>query len=150
MAKNTKAKGAAHEKAVRDHLERNGWEVESRFKKTAWVRGRPIPIVYDLFRAFDIVAIRNGYEVKWIQVTAGGGVAARRRLAFDKWGTAEVWEHLRAGVYRVHYQGGATTVVDVRASGQAAGEAALLPSLALRPSPRRRSRSTPPASPPAP
>ncbi|MDD5628884.1 MAG: hypothetical protein PHU21_07460 [Elusimicrobia bacterium] len=112
---NQRAKGARHEKAVADHLAAQGFLTERGFKRVAFIRGRPMPITKDLFAAFDICAIRPPSEVRFIQVTAGA-VAPRRAKAFAVWGEAEVWEHLRAGIYRVHRHD-RTEVVD---AGQAA------------------------------
>lgn len=105
------AKGARHEKRVADWLKAQGYTVERGFKKAAFLKGRVLPITKDLFGAFDIIAIRQPGEVRFIQVTAGS-VAPRRAKAFSVWPQAEVWEHLRAGVYRIH-RAGQSGVVDV-------------------------------------
>ena len=72
-----------------------------------------MPITKDLFGAFDLCAIRPPSEVRFVQVTAGS-VSPRRAKAFTVWPQAEVWEHLRAGVYRIHRAEG-SQVVDVAA-----------------------------------
>jgi len=113
---NQRAKGARHEKAVADYLAAQGYMTERGFKKVAFIRGRPMPITKDLFAAFDIVAIRPPAEVRFIQVTSGA-VAVRRAKAFAVWPQAEVWEHLRAGVYRIHRAEG-SQVVDVAAGAE--------------------------------
>lgn len=109
-----RAKGNLHEKKVADHLKALGYQVERSFGKPGWRPGRGLVFcARDLFGAFDIVAIRPPAEVRFIQVTSGA-VAVRKAKAFAVWPSAEVWEHLRAGVYRIHKADGASAVVDVK------------------------------------
>lgn len=111
---NNRAKGNIHEKKVADYLKSQGYLVERTFGKSGWVPGRGIVFcARDLFGAFDIVAIRQPNEVRFIQVTSGA-VAVRRKKTFAVWPQAEVWEHLRAGVYRIHKAHGASSVLDVK------------------------------------
>ncbi len=97
-----RSKGNYHEKKVADWLKRNGYEVERSFGKPVWRPGKGVIFgARDLFNAFDIIAIKKPEEVRFIQVTSGA-VSKRRAKAFDVWPHSEVWEHLRAGVYRIH------------------------------------------------
>ena len=80
-----------------------------------WRPGRGLVFcARDLFGFCDILAIRLPDEVRFIQVTSGA-VAVRRAKSFAVWPKAEIWEHLRAGVYRIHRADGQTEVVDVGA-----------------------------------
>lgn len=111
---NNRSKGNVHEKKVADYLKTQGYQVERSFGKPGWRLG--VGLVFcarDLFGAFDIVAIRKPDEVRFIQVTSGA-VAERRARAFQVWPKSEVWEHLRAGVYRIHLADGKTEVIDVK------------------------------------
>lgn len=111
-----RSKGALHEKKVADHLKAQGYLVERSFGKPGWRPGQGLVFcARDLFAAFDIVAIRQPGEVRFIQVTSGA-VAPRRAKAFAVWPQAEVWEHLRAGVYRIHRADGNSSVIDVMAA----------------------------------
>ena len=111
---NNRAKGNVHEKKVTDYLKSQGYLVERTFGKPGWLPGRGVVFcARDLFGAFDIVAIRQPGEVRFIQVTSGA-VAVRRRKTFAVWPQAEVWEHLRAGVYRIHKADGASCVIDTK------------------------------------
>lgn len=113
-AKSNKAKGAHHEKKVADYLIAQGYAVARGFKKAAFLNGRVLPITYDLFGAFDIVALRDADKsARFIQVTAGGHVNDRRKKCFEVWKDAEVWEHIRAGHYCIHRHGGSQSMVDV-------------------------------------
>jgi len=114
-----RSKGNLHEKKVADYLKAQGYMAERSFGKPGWQPGRGLVFcARDLFGAFDIVAIRQPAEVRFIQVTAGN-VAVRRSKAFAVWPAAEVWEHLRAGVYRIHKSDGTTAVLDVKATEDA-------------------------------
>lgn len=109
-----RSKGAMHEKKVADYLKAQGYLVERSFGKPGWRPGKGLVFcARDLFGFCDILAIRLPEEVRMIQVTSGA-VAVRRTKAFTAWPAAEVWEHLRAGVYRIHRAGGTTAVVDVK------------------------------------
>lgn len=113
---NNRSKGNVHEKKVADYLKHQGYQVERSFGKPGWRPGKGLVLcMRDLFGAFDIIAIRQPNEVRFIQVTAGN-VACRRAKAFSVWPQAEVWEHLRAGVYRIHKTDGASSVLDVNQS----------------------------------
>ena len=106
--------GRKCEKLVSDYLERQGWLTERGFKKVTMIRGRLIAITKDLFGSVDVLATRNGNEVRMIQVTAGK-TAERKRKIFQTWEAGELWEHLRAGVFRIHRKEGHPEVVDVKA-----------------------------------
>ncbi|MBI5243388.1 MAG: hypothetical protein HY922_06825 [Elusimicrobia bacterium] len=109
-----RSKGALHEKKVADHLKALGYLVERSFGKPGWRPGHGLVFcARDLFGAFDIAALKPPDEVRFIQVTSGA-VAVRKAKAFSVWPKAEVWEHLRAGVYRIHLADGRTEVVDVK------------------------------------
>ncbi|HAM34576.1 MAG TPA: hypothetical protein DEB40_03305 [Elusimicrobia bacterium] len=111
-----RSKGNLHEKKVADFLKGQGYLVERSFGKPGWQPGRGLVFcARDLFAAFDIVAIRQPAEVRFIQVTSGA-VAVRRVKAFAVWPQAEVWEHLRAGVYRIHRMDGTSEVLDVKSN----------------------------------
>jgi len=115
-----RSKGNLHEKKVADFLKAQGYLAERSFGKPGWQPGRGLVFcARDLFGAFDIVALRQPDEVRFIQVTCGA-VAPRRAKAFAVWPKAEIWEHLRAGVYRIHKSDGTTGVVDVKAAGEPA------------------------------
>ena len=110
-----RSKGNMHEKKVADYLKGQGYLVERSFGKPGWIPGRGIVFcARDLFGAFDIAAIRQPSEVRFIQVTSGA-VAVRRNKTFAVWPQAEVWKHLRAGVYRIHKGDGTSEVLDVKA-----------------------------------
>lgn len=109
---NQRAKGARHEKAVADYLKADGYLVERGFKKVAWIGGRAMPITKDLFGAYDIIALKQPGIVRFIQVTSGK-VSDRKAKAFSVWPQSEIWEHLRAGIYRVHFSE-SNLVIDVR------------------------------------
>ena len=107
--------GNMPEKKVADYLKSQGYLVERSFGKPGWIPGRGIVFcARDLFGAFDIVALRQPSDVRFIQVTSGA-VAVRRNKTFAVWPQAEVWEHLRAGVYRIHKGDGTSEVLDVKA-----------------------------------
>ena len=109
-----RSKGNMHEKKVADYLKTQGYLVERSFGKPGWIPGRGIVFcARDLFGAFDIVAIKQPNEVRFVQVTSGA-VAVRRNKTFSVWPQAEVWEHLRAGVYRIHKANGESIVLDVK------------------------------------
>ncbi|OGS08272.1 MAG: hypothetical protein A2270_10600 [Elusimicrobia bacterium RIFOXYA12_FULL_51_18] len=109
-----RSKGNMHEKKVADYLKTQGYLVERSFGKPGWIPGRGIVFcARDLFGAFDIVAIKQPNEVRFVQVTSGA-VAVRRNKTFSVWPLAEVWEHLRAGVYRIHKANGESIVLDVK------------------------------------
>lgn len=111
---NTRAKGSMHEKKVSDYLKSQGYLTERGFGKPGWKPGRGLVFcARDLFGFCDILAIRKPDEVRFIQVTSGS-VAPRRSKSFAVWPNAEVWEHLRAGVYRIHKSDGRTEVIDVK------------------------------------
>jgi hypothetical protein len=111
-----RSKGNMHEKKVADYLKSQGYLVERSFGKPGWQPGRGIVFcARDLFGAFDIVALKQPSEVRFIQVTSGA-VAVRRNRTFGVWPQAEVWEHLRAGVYRIHKSDGTSVVLDVKAA----------------------------------
>lgn len=120
-AKSNKAKGAHHEKKVADYLIAHGYAVARGFKKAAFIQGRIIPITYDLFGAYDIVALLDPElstmsdlpRERFVQVTAGGHVNDRRKKCFAVWRKGEVWEHIRAGHYCIHRHGGSQSMVDV-------------------------------------
>lgn len=98
-----RSKGNYHEKKVADYLKALGYEVERIFGKPGWCPGKGIIFcARDLFGAFDIAAIKKPDEVRFIQVTSGA-VSKRKRKAFEVWPDSEVWEHIRAGIYRIHY-----------------------------------------------
>ena len=113
---NTRDKGNYHEKKVADYLKAHGYLVERSFGKPGWRPGHGLVFcARDLFGAFDIVALKQPAEVRFIQVTSGS-VAVRKTKTFSVWPAAEVWEHLRAGVYRIHKADGTTDVLDVNTS----------------------------------
>lgn len=113
-----RAKGNLHEKKVADFLKAQGYLVERSFGKPGWRPGRGLVFcARDLFGAIDILAIKVPDEVRMIQVTSGA-VAVRKAKAFGVWPKAEVWEHLRAGVYRIHLADGNTQVIDVHGAAR--------------------------------
>jgi len=113
-AMNNRSKGNRHEKKVADYLKSQGYLVERGFGKPGWMPGRGIVFcARDLFGAFDLVAIRQPNEVRFIQVTSGA-VAVRRKKTFSIWPLAEVWEHLRAGVYRIHRHDQPPNIIDTK------------------------------------
>lgn len=113
-----RTKGNLHEKKVADFLKAHGYAVERSFGKPGWRPGHGLVFcARDLFGAFDIVALKQPAEVRFIQVTSGA-VAVRRAKAFSVWPKAEVWEHLRAGVYRIHRVDGTSEVLDVKGAAQ--------------------------------
>jgi len=114
---NNRDLGRKCEALVAKYLESQGWQTERGFKKVAFIKGRLMPITYDLFGSIDVLALRNGTEFKAIQVTAGQ-TAARKRKIFQTWEAGELWEHLRAGVFRIHRKEGHPEVVDVKAEAQ--------------------------------
>lgn len=110
-----RSKGNLHEKKVADYLKAQGYLTERSFGKPGWIPGRGLVFcARDLFGFCDILAIRPPDEVRFIQVTSGA-VAVRRAKSFAVWPKAEIWEHLRAGIYRIHRADGQTEVVDVKA-----------------------------------
>ena len=110
---NNRAKGNVHEKKVADYLKAQGYLAERGFGKPGWRPGRGLVFcARDLFGFCDILAIRPPDEVRFIQVTSGS-VAVRRAKSFAVWPKAEIWEHLRAGIYRIHKADGQTEVLDV-------------------------------------
>lgn len=113
-----RTKGNLHEKKVADHLKAQGYLVERSFGKPGWRPGQGLVFcARDLFGAIDILAIKAPDEVRMIQVTSGA-VAVRKAKAFGVWPKAEVWEHLRAGVYRIHRVDGTSEVLDVKGAAQ--------------------------------
>lgn len=111
---NNRSKGNLHEKKVADYLKSQGYLVERSFGKPGWIPGRGfIFCARDLFGAFDIIAIKQPDEVRFIQVTSGA-VSQRKSKAFSVWPGSEVWEYLHAGVYRIHLANGKTEVIDVK------------------------------------
>lgn len=111
-----RSKGALHEKKVADFLKTQGYLTERSFGKPGWRPGKGLVFcARDLFGFCDILAIRPPTEVRFIQVTSGA-VAVRRAKSFAVWPQAEVWEHLRAGVYRIHKADGGSNVIDVNSA----------------------------------
>ena len=112
-----RSKGNLHEKKVADHLKAQGYQVERSFGKPGWRPGKGVVFcARDLFGFCDILAIKPPAEVRFIQVTSGA-VAVRKAKSFKVWPTAEVWEHLRAGVYRIHRTEGPADVIDTGRKG---------------------------------
>ncbi|MCX5786072.1 MAG: hypothetical protein NTX59_10315 [Elusimicrobia bacterium] len=109
-----RSKGNMHEKKVADYLKTQGYLVERSFGKPGWIPGRGIVFcARDLFGAFDIVALRQPSEVRFIQVTSGA-VAVRRNKTFSVWPQAEVWEFVLRGIYRIHRLDQQPTIVDTK------------------------------------
>ena len=114
-------KGKLHEKRVSDYLINKGYLVERGFKKATFIGGRFLIIDKDLFGAFDIVAIKKPDQVLFVQVTASdadkstSNLVVRKRKTFGTWPAAEVWEHIKAGIYRRHLSDGNSYLVDTRA-----------------------------------
>jgi len=122
---NNRAKGNIHEKKVADYLKSQGYLVERSFGKPGWLPGRGIVFcARDLFGAFDIVAIRQPSEVRFIQVTSGA-VAVRRNKTFLVWPLAEVWEHVLRGIYRIHKHDQQPIIVDTKGEHHVEGHDAI-------------------------
>ena len=111
---NNRSKGNIHEKKVADYLKTHGYEVERSFGKPGWIPGKGVIFcARDLFSAFDIIAIKQPDEVRFIQVTSGA-VAERRSKAFMVWPKSEVWEHVLRGIYRIHRHDQQPIIVDTK------------------------------------
>lgn len=109
---NNRKKGNYHEKRVANYLKSQGYQVERTFGKPIWRYGTGLIFcARDLFGAFDILAIKEPNEIRFIQVTSGA-VSRRKKNSFKVWSKSEVWEHIRAGIYRIHYSD-RTEVIDI-------------------------------------
>ena len=104
MADKRRASGRAFEYWVRDFLRARGWAVHLAGRRAAYIHGKIITKGDDIFGA-DLVAMKPGEPVLFVQASLDGGIAKRaeevKRWAWPEAAAFELWIKTGPGAVNV-------------------------------------------------